>query len=168
MALTAGETGPRCRFALRSAGTTSPAPHPGSGRGEGGLEAAFPPARRSAGVCGQRGCPSPSWGAGVGGPGPHRTPWDKPVPAVLCPASAIACARHRCNTRAGWGGSNPLVAFWKREGFTFGAVGPPKGVRRLTFHPCFLPAIVMLWGLEQLLCSTPKAAAAFAEGEQLL
>ena len=39
----------------------SPAPNPGSARGEGGSEAAFPPA----GVCGQGGCPSLSWVAGV-------------------------------------------------------------------------------------------------------
>lgn len=38
-----------------------------------------------------------------------------------------------------------LVVFWKDEGFTSGAVGPPKGVRWLTFHPCFFtPAFSVL------------------------
>lgn len=44
---------------------------------------------------------------------------------------------HGVNTWAVWGGSTHLAAFRKDEKFTSRAVGPLKGVRRLTFHPCF-------------------------------
>lgn len=100
----------------------SQAPNPGSVSGKGGLEAAFPPSHCSTGVCGQQGCSSPTWGAGMGG---------------LC--------QHGVNTWAAWDGSKPLAVFWKDKGCASGAVGCPEEIRRLTFNPQFFtPAFSLL------------------------
>lgn len=63
MSLHAGKMGARCHFALRSAGTTSPALNPSSARDERVSEVAFPLVH---GVVEAEDCPSPSlvtWGS---------------------------------------------------------------------------------------------------------
>lgn len=126
MSLHAGKMGARCQFALRSAGTTSPALNPSSARDERGSEVAFPPVH---GVV-EAGSKSRSPGAPS-----HPAGEDHPSYAVSCEWEGTC--QHRVNSWAVWGGSNPLNAFWKDERFISRAVHPPKGVRRLTFHPCF-------------------------------
>lgn len=120
------------------------------------------------------GLPQSQLGSRGGWPGAPSHPVGQ-----ACPSHAVSCEQNgrcqrRVNTRAFWGGSTPLAAFWKDEGFTsLGLLVPQKGIGRLTFHPCFFTPAFSLplsgWGgLKQLLCSTPKAAAAFAVGERLL
>lgn len=135
MSLRAAEMGAWCRFAPRSAGTKSLAPNPSSVRGEGCLKMTFPPACHW-------------WGGGaapapVGQEGEGQVAWAPSNSARQAhPSCAMSCKQdgtfwHRVNTRAVWGGSNPLAVFWKDEGFTCGAVGPAEGLRQLAFHPCF-------------------------------
>lgn len=68
--------------------------------------------------------------------------------------------QHRANIQAVWGGAKPLTAFWKNEGFISRAFAAPRKGWEAHFSPLLFSSNCRDLGLE--LCSTPKAAAAFA------
>lgn len=88
---------------------------------------------------------------------PHGTSPSQPC----CVLRAGRQAPAQVNIQALWGGSNPLAAFWKDEGFTsLGLLVSQKGVGRLTFHPCFFTSAFSLllsgWGVSSNCFAPPQ------------